>query len=380
VTKGIEQSIDIPFPHIENVEISLPSVSVIICNYNQGRFVKDAILSVVRQHYSNFECAIVDDKSADDSAVFIRAILEELNDPRFRFIERNRNGGQMAAMLTGVDATSAPFIAFLDADDVWLPTFLETHIGFHLSPDINAALSCSNFAIIDANGVLLAGTSMLGIHLADQRETTLLKEGRQIRVRNLRRDAPRAEFNGSQEAFFINNSHFHWAWTATSAMMFRRTTLAAIRPKDPSNYPICADFYLATFAQIVGGSILSYAVHGYYRLHGANNYSKIAVLGHGTIAGTMPASVLVATHRGIIEMLSTDKFLKAVIPADHRDAIVSFLARGQDQWILRQAKLKPHIPRNIKRKMQLRCIGRAIKLLLKKPGQRVTRDPCLTAN
>jgi glycosyltransferase involved in cell wall biosynthesis len=380
VTKGIEQSVDVPFPHIESVEISLPPVSVIICNYNQGRFVKDAILSVFRQHYSNFECAVVDDKSADDSVALIRAVLEELNDPRFRFIERNRNGGQMAAMLTGFDGTSAPFVAFLDADDVWLPTFLETHIGFHLSSDINAALSCSNFAIIDSNRVLLAGTSMHGIPLADQRAASLLKEGRQIRVRKLRRDAPQVQFNGNQEAFFIKNSRFDWVWTATSAMMFRRTTLEAIRPKDPSNYPICADFYLATFAQIVGGSILSYGVHGYYRIHEANYYSKIAVLGHGTIAGTMPASVLAATHRGIIEMLSTDEFLKVVIPADHKAAVVSFLAKGQAQWILRQAKLKPHIPRSLKIKMQLRCIGRAIKLLLKKPGQRVTGDPCLTAN
>ena len=115
------------------------------------------------QYYSDFECVVVDDCSTDDFVALIRVALDEIKDSRFRFIERDLNGGQMAAMFTGFDATTAPFVAFLDADDVWLPTFLEKHIACHMNLNSLPRFSCCNLGMIDTHGTLVAGTRMQSI-------------------------------------------------------------------------------------------------------------------------------------------------------------------------------------------------------------------------
>src|SRR5262249_14554645 len=148
MSRGIQQFIDIPFIPLEGIRITLPKVDVVIGNYKQSRFVRDAILSVAQQKYPYFECVIVDDASNDGSGEIIRDVLRDLADERFKFVERPENGGQMATMVTGLEKGKAPFVAFMDADDIWLPSFLETHVACHLNPHINAALSSANLAVI----------------------------------------------------------------------------------------------------------------------------------------------------------------------------------------------------------------------------------------
>ena len=116
----------IPFVHS-------PSVSVVVGCFNQAGFVDTALLSVAAQTYSNFDCVIVDDLSTDNSRETIRNTLASLNDSRFRFEPRQTNGGQMASMLAGLDATEGPLVSFLDGDDVWRPNFLDCHVKAHLS-------------------------------------------------------------------------------------------------------------------------------------------------------------------------------------------------------------------------------------------------------
>ena len=69
------------------VNLSLPVVSVIINNYNYGRFLAEAAQSVVAQTYKNIECVIVDDASTDDSAAILAEI--ERDHPTIRIIRRN---------------------------------------------------------------------------------------------------------------------------------------------------------------------------------------------------------------------------------------------------------------------------------------------------
>ncbi|MBJ7533051.1 glycosyltransferase family 2 protein [Rhodomicrobium vannielii ATCC 17100] len=68
----------------------------------------------------------------------------------------------MAAMFTGFDASSGQFVAFLDADDVWLPSFLEKHVCCHLSPDATAALSSTNLAMMEADCTSAENSSKSG--------------------------------------------------------------------------------------------------------------------------------------------------------------------------------------------------------------------------
>jgi glycosyltransferase involved in cell wall biosynthesis len=96
-----------------------PLVSVIITNYNYGRFLPEAVESVKVQTYPNVEIIVVDDGSTDDSKNVILN-YEKAITPIFQ-----DHAGQVAAFNKGYSASSGDIIAFLDADDLFLPHKLE---------------------------------------------------------------------------------------------------------------------------------------------------------------------------------------------------------------------------------------------------------------
>lgn len=99
----------------------IPTVSVIIPLYNKEPHIKRAIDSVLAQKVQDFEIIIVDDGSTDKSAKVVR----EFTDPKIRLIQQE-NAGVSAARNRGIKEAKADLIAFLDADDEWTPSFLET--------------------------------------------------------------------------------------------------------------------------------------------------------------------------------------------------------------------------------------------------------------
>ena len=115
--------------------LPLPLVSVVITNFNYGRYVAQAIRSIAAQSYLNFECVIVDDLSSDDSLQVIKHTLQELADRRFSLFRNPANTGQMGAMKAGLARASGKFIVFIDADDVLLPDFLTQQL-VHLTAQI----------------------------------------------------------------------------------------------------------------------------------------------------------------------------------------------------------------------------------------------------
>lgn len=98
-------------------------VAVIVPLYNKEEYIARAIDSILRQTYQDLELVIVDDGSTDNGPDVVR----QYRDSRFRLIQQ-ANAGPGAARNRGISESSAPLLAFLDADDEWLPTFLEESI------------------------------------------------------------------------------------------------------------------------------------------------------------------------------------------------------------------------------------------------------------
>lgn len=95
--------------------------SVIIPVYNKADTLGMAVESVLAQTLRAWELIVVDDGSRDDVA---SALAPYASDPRIRLI-RQKNAGVSAARNRGIEAAREPYLAFLDADDEWLPRHLE---------------------------------------------------------------------------------------------------------------------------------------------------------------------------------------------------------------------------------------------------------------
>jgi glycosyltransferase involved in cell wall biosynthesis len=98
-----------------------PAVSVITPAYNYGRFLPGAIESVLGQTLGELELIIIDDGSTDDTPAVVRRYGA---DRRLRYFRVERIG-HVAAKNVGLRLAEAPLVAFLDADDLWLPQKLE---------------------------------------------------------------------------------------------------------------------------------------------------------------------------------------------------------------------------------------------------------------
>ncbi|MGH2980614.1 MAG: glycosyltransferase family 2 protein [Solirubrobacterales bacterium] len=98
-----------------------PRFTAVIAAYNEEDIVADAIRSVLAQTEDDFELIVVDDGSVDRTADVVRSFE---SDGRLRLISQE-NRGLAASLNTGIAAGGAPYIALLDADDLWMPTYLE---------------------------------------------------------------------------------------------------------------------------------------------------------------------------------------------------------------------------------------------------------------
>ena len=131
---------------------ALPRMSVVICNYNYGAFVGDAIRSALDQDYppDRIEVVVVDDGSTDDSRTVYAAFAHEA---RVRVLLQE-NRGQTAAVAAGVAAASGDYVCLLDSDDLFLPCKLRRlaeHLAqLHANPD--TLFLCHDLHIDDITG------------------------------------------------------------------------------------------------------------------------------------------------------------------------------------------------------------------------------------
>jgi glycosyltransferase involved in cell wall biosynthesis len=99
-----------------------PFFSIILPLYNTQEFVSEAIQSVLKQSFKSWELIVIDDGSTDNSVTIVRRFCEL--DPRIKLLQQT-NKKQPAARNLGIKYASGAWIAFIDADDLWLPEKLE---------------------------------------------------------------------------------------------------------------------------------------------------------------------------------------------------------------------------------------------------------------
>lgn len=102
-----------------------PTISVIIPAYNAAAYIGEAIQSVLDQTFSDFELIVVDDGSTDDTA----AVVKGFTDSRIHY-HHQANAGVANARNVGIGKVEGVFVAFLDADDLFLPANLEKKLYF----------------------------------------------------------------------------------------------------------------------------------------------------------------------------------------------------------------------------------------------------------
>lgn len=96
-------------------------ISVIIPAYNAAKHIKGTIQSVIDQTYSNWELLVINDGSTDNTVEVVQAFL---TDSRIKLINQ-QNAGVSASRNKGAELAKGDILAFLDADDLWVPTYLE---------------------------------------------------------------------------------------------------------------------------------------------------------------------------------------------------------------------------------------------------------------
>lgn len=126
-------------------------VSIVTPMYKGGAFIGKTIESVMNQTYTNWEMIIVDDCSPDDGAGI--NIVKSFEDERIILIASDKNVGSSGARNIALKQCKGRYIAFLDSDDLWFPSFLESQILF--MKENNAKLVCSAHDRIDINGTII---------------------------------------------------------------------------------------------------------------------------------------------------------------------------------------------------------------------------------
>lgn len=215
--------------------MTAPTVSVVITNYNYGRFLARCIDSALAQTFPGVEVIVVDDASQDNS----REIIESYGS-RIVPVLQARNGGQGAAFNAGFRACRGDIVIFLDADD-WL------------YPD----------AVKQVVARMSSGVAQVQyrLHLVNH-------QGRIIDVL----PPPEVRFDaGNVVPILLARGRYEN--TVTSGNAFARATLAEIMPVPEERFRISADGYLVTVAPFCGTVVAIEEPLGAYAVHGANNWT-----------------------------------------------------------------------------------------------------------
>ena len=158
------------------------TVSVIIPTYNYGRFISNAIESVLMQTHPVTEIIIVDDGSVDDTDAIVSRFGNKIQ------LLKQRNKGVSSARNTGIEKSTSELIAFLDADDSWLPNKLEKQVAKFIGDENFGLVHCGMREFDDETGSVNAlhlegGEGWLAADIALLERPAIIGPGGTILVR-----------------------------------------------------------------------------------------------------------------------------------------------------------------------------------------------------
>lgn len=119
--------------------MNYPLVSIIVPFYNEEKYIKNSVLSIIDQTYKNLEILLINDASTDKSL----QVIEEIKDSRIRIINCKKNIGRPAARNLGIDEARGEFITMMDADDECDKTRIEKQIKLILENGTNTICGTS---------------------------------------------------------------------------------------------------------------------------------------------------------------------------------------------------------------------------------------------
>ena len=255
-------------------KFSLPLVSVIIVNYNYGRFLKQAADSVFEQTYPNIECIIVDNASTDGSAAVLLDISKQY--PDAKIVRRKDPGGQSLAAKEGFEASLGEYVIFVDADDFLLACFVETHVFVHLSLRVPVGFSSSDMIQAVDSRMVLGTVAYLSEYVRSGRGKS------PGLLRRIDKSAPEVWPLPGPDASIETEVHFvkpgyagDWMWAPTSGNCFRRDALQLfLNNEHLAPLLTGTDAYLLRGVSLVTGSVVVDRPLAVYRLHGMNEFSK----------------------------------------------------------------------------------------------------------
>lgn len=125
-----------------------PLVSIIMPNYNCGKYVKETINSVINQSYENWELIFIDDCSTDKSIEIVEKNYK--NNTKIKIEKFDKNRGAAEARNYGIKLARGKYVAFLDSDDLWVSDKLKKQIEFMEKNNVD--FTYSEYTHIDENG------------------------------------------------------------------------------------------------------------------------------------------------------------------------------------------------------------------------------------
>jgi teichuronic acid biosynthesis glycosyltransferase TuaG len=258
-------------------------VSIIMPAYNADRYVAESIRSVLAQSFGNWELVVVDDGSTDNTREVVQGFVA--GDARVKYLERP-NGGQAAARNTGLAAARGNLIAFLDADDLWLPEKLAAQI---------AVLDRTNVDLVYSDGYIFS------------------EDGAEDRFNILPGEARGAEMF---RALFTSNR------IATLSVLVKRRVLdSAGRFDEDRAYQNCEDYDLWMRLAKNGASFygMPEKLMRYRRHSGATTYTASKLL----------APMLSVILKHAPDPLLDRELVKRRVRSLYRELISSLVAEGQ---------------------------------------------------
>lgn len=255
----------------------LPLVSIIIVNFNYGRFLHQTIASVLDQTYPHTECILVDNASTDETPAVLDEILA--HELPVKIIRRASNDGQTPASLDGLAASTGAYVIFVDADDMLLPRAVEIHVLVHLSMRIHVGFTSGDMLQVAENQVVVSTGEELNRYI---------RSGKGRRSNIYRPychpygeawpSFPLAD-SLAEKIHYVPPLRAHWVWSPTSGNCYRRDALNLFSGNpELATLRTGTDMYFAKGISALCGSVLIDEPVFSYRIHGSNIFSRHAQL------------------------------------------------------------------------------------------------------